>query len=295
MANGVLRSQLESLFERVRSNSLLPTDLIDESEIRMDGNAAWVSDMIDRRSLHDPDYALFARFPESKGTILDVGANWGYSVGSIRASGCQAPILSFEILAPYRGCLEAVKQKLGSGYDYVLCGVSSTCTDLEIFIPTLSGLALTSLTSAVKVSFNAGMVRNVMDYAAAYLQDEAELIPGILRLKAQAAPIDVLLRGEVIQVPTSPIAAVKIDVEGLEAEVLRGAQETLGRDAPLLIIEGANRDESVRAELDRHSYVLATWQGDRLMLSEGIAHEGANGIFLHPRWFHTYRAWNLLI
>jgi len=290
-----LRSQLEALFERACGGGLRADDLIDGSSVRMDGNPDWVVGMLEGKTLHDPDYALFGCFPAEAGTILDVGANWGYSVGSIRATGCKCPILSFEILEPYRRCLEAVKQALEKDYDYIISGVSDHHSELTLQMPTLNGLALTALATARSDFFGESMIRNVVDYSTTYMGQEEELKPQICRLKVIAAPIDFLVLNSQIQVPTSSIAAVKIDIEGLEGEALLGATNILRRDLPMLLIESGTRNEKVRTQLNVHGYLPAKRNGNQLYVVDESATVGSNGIFVHPGRAAIYRDWGLLV
>lgn len=66
---------------------------------------------------------------------------------------------------------------------------------------------------------------------------------------------------------------VKIDVEGAEGEVLRGAQETLRRFRPLLVMEvdrlreeaWGDSPQAILADLEQHGYALYTLEGWKIV------------------------------
>jgi FkbM family methyltransferase len=74
--------------------------------------------------------------------------------------------------------------------------------------------------------------------------------------------------GEAGQVPCIPIDAIglaptliKIDVEGMEPEVLRGARDTIEQHRPRLFVEAMNRQarKSNRGEIPRGYVHVKTW------------------------------------
>jgi FkbM family methyltransferase len=275
-----LSSQVDDAITRLKEGRLLPKDISLPSHTRMDGDVAWVSGMIKSGKMHEPDYAVFSRFTPEMGTILDVGANWGYSVGSIRAAGCNAPILSFEVLTSYASCLQAVKETLGKGYDYIMSGVGSESGEIEFTTPVINGMALSALTSARTDEFGAGIASNIITYAKDYLHSASHLDFTFLVTKAPVDRIDSLLKKSGIVVSTDRIAAMKIDIEGFEAQGLSGAAETIARDKPFLMIEGGNRDPRVDQILSNADYKVAEFRDGQLVLSIGSS-ESANGFFVH--------------
>lgn len=96
--------------------------------------------MLAAKSVHDPDYQIFAHFRHSMGRIIDVGANWGYPVGSIRATESDCPIVSFEVSPAFEPYLAAIKEIDPFGYDYLICGVGSGEQRKHTFyIPAVNG------------------------------------------------------------------------------------------------------------------------------------------------------------
>jgi FkbM family methyltransferase len=289
-----LKQDVEVAIERLQSGRAVPAEFLNLNEIRLDGDPAWVANMIDSRKMHEPDYAIFGHITPSMGTILDVGANWGYSVGSIRAAGSTAAILSFEMLAAHGAALEAVKKKLGSGYDYILVGVGAEKAILDFYIPTVNGLALTALASAQLDAFGPSMVLNVADYVTAYMDASRKLTFKFLKMQARIDRIDNLLQIPGLDVPTERIAAIKIDVEGFEAAALQGAMATIAGSHPLLMVEGGNRNPSVRTFLDARGYLHAEFENGRLRIADSIT-KTSNGFFVHASRLVDYKEVGIVV
>lgn len=275
-----LSAHVDGAIARLKEGQLLPDDISHPSHTRMDGDAAWVSSMIKSGKMHEPDYAVFSCFTPEMGTILDVGANWGYSVGSIRAAGCNAQILSFEVLTSYASCLQAAKDTLGKDYDYIMSGVGSELGEIEFTTPVINGMALSALTSAKANEFGAGIASNIVTYAKNYLHSATRFDFKFLVTKAPVDRIDSLLKTAGLVVSTDRIAAMKIDIEGFEAQGLSGAAETIARDKPFLMIEGGNRDPLVDKILSIADYRVAEFRDGQLVLSTGSS-QSANGFFVH--------------
>ncbi|MGB6044702.1 MAG: FkbM family methyltransferase [Pirellulales bacterium] len=72
---------------------------------------------------------------------------------------------------------------------------------------------------------------------------------------------------------------IKIDVEGAEFLVLSGAEETLSRHRPMLMVEITNREEDVFRLIDNHGYLAFTPHG---LPCEDVATAAGNVFFLHP-------------
>ncbi|MFT3673425.1 FkbM family methyltransferase [Aestuariivirga sp.] len=244
--------------------------------------------MIERAEVHDQDYLVFGSINSLSGTVLDIGANWGYSVGSFRAAGCTLPIVSLEISPQFRDCLEAVKKKLGGNYDYEICGAGAERGEFDLYIPVLNGRALNALSSGVPIQFNKWVVRNVVAFAREYLAELEVFQPQLQVMSVDVDTVDNIISGPKFDVPVDVIVAMKIDVEGAEGAVLQGSVRTLQFCKPLLLIEGAARSESVRRELLRHGYVGAVRKHEILELTASLDVETVNGFFVHPEQIEAY-------
>lgn len=79
-------------------------------------------------------------------------------------------------------------------------------------------------------------------------------------MDVRAIPLDCLFSKSI---PSRPIGLIKIDVEGMESDVLLGAKEILLKDKPLLVVEANNDDDFDRVDsllkvfgyrTDKHDY-----------------------------------------
>jgi hypothetical protein len=90
------------------------------------------------------------------------------------------------------------------------------------------------------------------------------------------------------------ITAIKLDVEGFEADVIEGAIETVRHHLPMLMIEGANRNPLVTGHLIPLGYRYADFQDERLALT---THRSArtSGFYLHESKLDLYRQLGMLV
>jgi len=79
-----------------------------------------------------------------------------------------------------------------------------------------------------------------------------------------------------------PVDLLKIDVEGYEAAVLRGARRTIGADQPILFIECFHRGHGCLEPLEQEGYRFI--DGDRL---EAQPSQNSSNFFGFPRKFHS--------
>lgn len=279
--------QALTVFNRLRSSALLPQDIANPSEVQFDGRLEWVEAMLDSDTVHDDDYAVFGMLPKSKALVLDIGANYGYSVSSLRSSGLTNPILSFEVLPGYAAALEIVKKRLPVDYDFVISGVGSEAGSLDFYTPVVGKVALTALTSARASAlteheahwFAKSVESNVQSYPSPLFEDFRFTI---LKTVAKVDRIDNMLKNYSGALDVSRVAAMKIDVEGLEYDVLLGAAETIKKHRPLLMLEGANRSPRVKNLVDSWGYATADLVNIKLEIIDGISTQ-VNGFFIHPK------------
>jgi Methyltransferase FkbM domain len=103
---------------------------------------------------------------------------------------------------------------------------------------------------------------------------------------------DVLSRGG-FRIDVSHILAIKIDVEGMEAAVLRGAVRTLVTHRPLVMVEGGYWTEDVAGYLRDLGFIFGIREGNTIHVSDDPG-TAVNGIFIHPSQFAVYRQIGLM-
>jgi len=157
------------------------------------------------------------------GVAIDVGANKGSYLYSMARWAAAAPVIAFEPqkkLADY--LTSACRRSNFSNVTIENLALSDTEGELQIYIPGSSDSPGASLEASIA--------------------DKTECHVETVRV----TKLDTYINGRLHQ----PVRVIKIDVEGHELAVIRGAMQTLERDKPLLIIECESRhlpmDQSVK-------------------------------------------------
>ena len=172
------------------------------------------------RRPHEPDFAVFARWPERTGLFLDVGGNAGMSALAFRLYNKRSPILSIEPNPLHEPDLKLVR-RLIDGFDYLLCGASDEPGSLTLHTPTLNGIPLTGEASLSRDTVLA-REKPVMDDLGATGTWE------IVETTVPVRPLD-----ELRLAPDF----VKLDVQGWEIHVLNGLSATLKAHHPIVFME----------------------------------------------------------
>lgn len=289
------RRECEACIERVKTGSTFETDLLPLENAGFDADPAWIPGMLAAKSVHDPDYQIFAHFRHSMGRIIDVGANWGYSVGSIRATGSDCPIVSFEVSPAFEPCLAAIKEIDPFGYDYLICGVGSGERRKHTFyIPAVNGLTMSALTTGTLAGLNMYMINNIVGHLEQWRPDVTEPVLQFVVAECVIDSIDKLLEQMGSPISEGAVAAIKIDVEGLEGEALWGAKTVVLRNHPLLLLEGGMSSEGVKPFLDEFGYIVMQREATKIKIAEDLAQQGSNGVFIHRSRLEEYGSIGLL-
>jgi len=151
------------------------------------------------------------------GTFVDVGAHIGiYSLKAARVVGSQGRVISIE---PNPDTLQKLRDNIQASGDTNVAVQPFACsdaeTDLDLFAAARANTGGTSLSRA-----NAEQVGAV---SAVY--------------HVHARPLDAILEAAGV----SGVDVIKIDVEGAEMLVLKGARQTLARYSPVISVELIDR------------------------------------------------------
>jgi hypothetical protein len=156
-------------------------------------------------------------------------------------------------------------------------GAGNESVTLDLFIPCLNKTPDFYLASFIADRFGPALpsIRDMRELMKAQPQD----VYAVCKIPVQIKPID--------DFGLNP-SLVKIDAETFEYQVLQGMQDTISRCRPLIMLEGANRDEQVRSFFAKHFYLFAERRGNKLTLSDGIS-SSDNGFFLAGERLDEYR------
>ena len=263
-------------------------------DVKVDSNSNWIPEILGRTKLSEPEFMVFKHFNQDVGTILDIGANYGYAAASIWAAGATSKILSFEPNPWHRPCLLRIKEMRPALFDFIHLGLGSTDSSTRFILPVIEGIGISALSSAaMEAEIDWGLPENLVQHM---MQDHPGLDSPRLQFTEvtwRTERLDDALPKYPFDIDVSNITAMKIDVEGFEAAVLAGAVHTLRAHKPLIMIEGANRNADVVACLSPLGYCYADFVADHVVLADQLS-SNSNGFFLHGDRLDYYRSIGLL-
>jgi len=91
---------------------------------------------------------VFRFFKDEAGTVLDIGAHFGYSAASIWAAGATTSILSFEPNPWHAVCLDRIKAIRPGKFDYATLGIGDVPRAVCFVMPVIEGVGISGLSSA---------------------------------------------------------------------------------------------------------------------------------------------------
>lgn len=187
---------------------------------------------------HDPEFRLFAALAGVAGLFVDIGANAGQSARSLRIFNRGLQILSFEPNCMLEPDLALTKRLLGTGFDYRLVGLGTKPERATLVIPAYRGAPQTAWATTDPAVLEANRAK-IEDWLGGAF-DTIEVPIEIIRFDS---------------LDLHPVA-VKIDVEGLEADVVMGMEETLRADEPLLMLEHSDGADDLIGWLRERGYAI---------------------------------------
>ncbi len=198
-------------------------------------------------SVHDPDFEAF-RAVESLAAIrrvMDVGANRGQSIASLRHVLPGAEIDSFEANPRFHDALEILSTVVGGTVRIHRCGLGREPGTLLLHVPACGDRAFLEEASLR------------LDYFEKPWVAERFAQRGQLRFD----DVEVEIRqGDALELAPD---LVKVDVEGAELDVLRGLERTIVAHRPVLLVENSDWP-NVTPYLRSLGYAPHRFDGNRL-------------------------------
>lgn len=198
-----------------------------------------------RAAVHEPDLVGIATSVPVDALVLDVGANYGQSVLSIKALLPRARVVSFE---PNPEALTRLIP-IASRYPDVEVrpvGVGAAPARIDLHVPVVGDVVFHQM-ATLRPLLADDLVRQLHGDGFRWARAE--------HVRWRTLTIDVVALDSFGLAP----ALVKIDVEGGEAAVLDGAAATLAH-RPLVVVERGLRPE-VRDRLEPLGYEAVEWYG----------------------------------
>lgn len=183
------------------------------------------------RKPHESDFGMLRHFsPRLEECFVDVGANHGQSIKSILLYNKGISIVSFEPNFDLAARLRKRYRHIPNIdiRDYGLADVEST---FDLYVPSYRGRVYDGLAS---FSYEAAV--GWLNSERMFLFSETEVRVAKLTCSVQTLDAQNL-------VP----AFIKIDVQGFEYQVLKGAANTLKKSEPVLLLESRARSSHTRS------------------------------------------------
>jgi FkbM family methyltransferase len=259
----------------------------------VDAQPGWMETILGNGSIHDQDYLVFGLFQDPETTILDIGAHFGYSAASIWSSGAASRVISFEVNPAYEPCLQRIAQLRPGRYEYCLAGLSDSPGSLEFAMPVMNGYGIGALATACASPNIDCLAKNLADHFEKCFSAQPLASFRIHVFQAPVARLDDLLAACRFSVPIHKVVAIKIDTEGLEAQVLAGTRDLLAAQKPIILAEGGHSNPLVSRQLLQLGYVYAQRAASQLQIVSAPT-TAINGFFLHPAHEDEYRHIGLL-
>lgn len=196
---------------------------------------------------------------------LDVGANRGQSIDAIRMKCPNAAIIAFEPNPRLADRLSRSYQN-DSMIRVHPVGLGAKPQSAMLYVPSYNGFVFDGLASTSE-------------------QEAREWLPDRLigfrphKLKVDTIPCSVITLDSMGLNP----AFIKVDVQGAELDVLKGARRTLERCHPHLLIEAP--DDAVVKMLNALGYVPCAWRNGKLLPGE---YGSPNTLFLQRNFVDAH-------
>ncbi|MCU1699471.1 MAG: hypothetical protein JWR34_5534 [Mycobacterium sp.] len=195
--------------------------------------------------VHDPDFYALEYLEVGNGLALDIGANTGQSAVSILAVKPGLNVLSLEPNPACKPMLSALSMLFRFRLQVLHVGAGEKPGQLPFYIPLRNGRELLEEGTFDIVSLSdAATVKRIGHCDVDYMLRE---------ISCPIVRIDDLNQSPVF---------VKIDVQGLELEVLRGMQSTIRSSRPLIMIERSTDEGEATSFLRQFGYSRRYWNGN---------------------------------
>lgn len=168
---------------------------------------------------HEPEIRFLLGRLDKGGVFIDVGANDGITANAVvrRFDQC----VSFEPGREHHRLLKDLQNRNPGKLVFHAVALSDKSLNQELFTPRLLGVQLTAFSSLDKEA----ATRNLVEFF------KIRKIENYVRFEKESVEVRTLDSFEL------SAEVIKVDVEGLELEVIRGAIQTISSSLPCIVIE----------------------------------------------------------
>jgi len=197
---------------------------------------------------HERDFRAIAQFPAAwRGPYVDVGANHGQSIESILLFRPSAEIVSFEANPNLANAL-IQRYRAQPGIQIRPIGLASTAGEFTLYVPSYRGFVYDGLASLDRHS-----AETWINEKTVYWFNPAKVTIEQVACKTETLDSQKLRP-----------SFIKIDVQGLEYEVVLGGIETIKACEPVLLLEDLHADERTVNLVNELGYEEYKFDGSRL-------------------------------
>lgn len=187
--------------------------------------------------------------------LVDVGGNRGQTIQSLRLYS-DAFVVCFE---PQKSMAKLIECRRFNDCKVIDLALGSNCKKMNIFVPIYRGIVFDGLASSSEVE-----ARKFFNSSRFFFFDESRLF--ISKSTIERRTLD--------SFDFSP-ALIKVDVQGAELDVLKGAASTIAHHKPIIFIERPEPNKETKF-LNTFGYEGYVWEKNRLYKRS----HGYNVIFL---------------
>ena len=255
-------------------------DTFSKDDLEFDTDPTWNFYSIEHGLITDDSFSGFLKLCGTESTLIDIGANRGYSFTSFHNLGHIGKYIAIEPMPQHIPALKALKSAF-KRFSYWSGAVGIECNQREICVPSFQKRACSSLAF---MDMKEDFLKTTLFYLIPKELESWNLSDiGLNWFQVATRTLDCLVStGEIVI--DGLIGGIKIDVEDLEYEVLEGARKTIKKHRPPLHIEGASKRKRVANILTELNYQYVeldeTGRIIRLRNMDELTNE-INGTFVH--------------
>lgn len=202
---------------------------------------------------HESDFRAIHLFPDKSDDLyLDVGANHGQSIASIRLFKSRVKLISFEpnpVLADKLRRIYVSDRNL----DVRAYGLAAEQANFTLYTPSYAGFVYDGL-----ASFSRENAMNWLNSETIIGFNESKVV--LKETPCFAEKLDNL---------NLKPSFIKMDIQGFEYEALKGGEATIATCRPILLIEEFNSDSRMGDLLDQYGYEEYVFRNNRFEKGTG--------------------------
>ena len=216
------------------------------------------------RFFYEVEYEILKYLDIGDGEIIDIGANDGISAMQFRMFNKTNKIISIEPNPVYIHKLNKIKNRINN-FEYINTALSLTSGTFILYIPYYYGISCATCAS--------------MDWENVQISLKNTYTVKLETFKYKIVKVKTKRLDDLKLNPSF----IKIDVEGLEYEVLKGSMNTINLLKPILLIEHHNEEISKKVDklLKNNDYIKFGFDPKKKKLYRRESNDDQNNIYLH--------------